>query len=92
MTYYIVAVISFMLGYFTCALMVISKETKKMDMDDLIDQFVGDLEFDVLVIWADILGVEHDENMWLDDMWPDSESELRVEVGDAMRKVGVKNK
>lgn len=43
-----------------------------MDIDDLIDQFVEDLEFDVLIIW------------------PDCESELRVAVGDAMRKVGMK--
>ena len=41
-----------------------------MDIDDLIDQFVEDLDFEVLIIWADILDVEHDENMWLDDMWP----------------------
>lgn len=59
-----------------------------MDIDDLIDQFIEDLDFDVLIIWADILNVEHDEDMWFDDMWPDAESELRVEVGDAMRKVG----
>lgn len=62
-----------------------------MDMDDLIDQFVSDLDFDVLIIWADILNVEHDENMWLDDMWTDAEEELRTEVAEAMRKVGVKN-
>lgn len=59
-----------------------------MDIDDLIDQFIEDLDFEVLIIWADILGVEHDEDFWLDDMWPDCESELRVEVGDAMRNVG----
>ena len=61
-----------------------------MTIDDLIDQFVSDLEFDVLIIWADVLDVEHDENMWLDDMWTDAENELRVQVGDAMRKVGEK--
>ena len=62
----------------------------KMTLDDLIDQFIEDLDFKVLIIWADILGVEHDEDMWLDDMWPDAENELRVQVGDAMRKVGEK--
>lgn len=61
-----------------------------MDMDDLIDQFVEDLEFDVLVCWADTLGIEHDEKQWLDDDWPDKDSELRTSVGDAMRKVGKK--
>ena len=61
-----------------------------MTMDDLIEQFVTDLEFDVLIIWADILGVEHDENFWLDDMWPDCEAELRTKVGDAMAEVGQK--
>lgn len=59
-------------------------------MDDLIEQFVRDLDFDVLVIWADILDVEHDEGTWLDDMWPDRGSELRQEVGDAMAKIGQK--
>lgn len=63
-----------------------------MDMDDLIDQFVSDLDFEVLIIWADILNVEHDEDMWLDDMWTDCEDELRVEVAEAVRKVGEKCK
>lgn len=63
-----------------------------MDIDDLIDQFVGDLKFEVLIIWADILNVEHDEDMWLDDMWPDAEEELRTEVAEAMCKVGEKYK
>ena len=61
-----------------------------MDMDDLIDQFVSDLDFDVLIIWADILDVEHDEDMWIDDMWPDCESELRQEVCEAMANIGRK--
>jgi hypothetical protein len=59
----------------------------KMDMDDLIDQFVGDLAFEVLIIWADILNVEHDE-----DMWTDCESDLRQKVTEAMGKVGEKKK
>ena len=59
-----------------------------MNTENLIDQFVEDLDFDVLIIWADILGVEHEEKSWLDDMWPDKESELRVEVMNAMAKVG----
>ncbi len=63
---------------------------KTMNMDDLIDQFVSDLDFDVLIIWADILDVEHDEGMWLDDMWPDCESELRQQVAEAMVNIGKK--
>jgi len=59
------------------------------DIEDLIEQFVSDLEFDVLVIWADILGVEVNYPP-TDDMWPDWECELRVEVGDAMARVGKK--
>lgn len=61
-----------------------------MTLEDLIDQFVSDLAFEVLVIWADILNVEHDEDMWLDDMWTDAENELRQEVAEAMGKVGEK--
>jgi hypothetical protein len=60
----------------------------KLTMDDLIDQFVEDLDFDVLLIWADILEVEHEENLWLDDMWPELECELRETVKDAMAEVG----
>lgn len=62
----------------------------KMSMDNLIDQFVENLDFDVLIIWADILDVEHEENLWLDDMWPELESELRVKVSEAMAEIGRK--
>jgi len=63
-----------------------------MDIDDLIDQFVEDIDFDTLIMWADTLGVEHDEGQWLDDMWPDRDNDLRMSVGNAMRLVGVKEK
>lgn len=59
-----------------------------MDIDDLIDQFVEDLTFEALVIWADILEVEHDENAWIKDIWIEKENELRLAVGEAMAKVG----
>jgi hypothetical protein len=59
-----------------------------MNMADIIDQFTEDLTFDALIIWADILKVEHDEGMWLDDEWPDRESELRTKVAEAMERVG----
>jgi len=58
-----------------------------MDIDDLIEQFVTDLDIDVLIIWADILGVDR-ELPPLDDMYPDWEVELRQKVGDAMAMVG----
>ena len=62
---------------------------RKVDIDDLIDQLVEDFDFETVCIWADILGVEVNPPP-LGDMWPDWENELRVEVGDAMRKVGTK--
>ena len=62
----------------------------KLSIDDLIDQFIEDLDYDVLVAWANIFEVEVNPPSLLDDMWLDWESELRVEVGDAMREVGQK--
>lgn len=56
------------------------------DIDDIIDQFVEDLDFDTVIAWAKFLEVEVNYPP-IDDMYPDWENELRVEVGDAMRKV-----
>ncbi len=56
-------------------------------MSDFALQLVEDMEFDVLIAWADILKVPHDENQWLDDEYPDKTDELRVAVADAMGKV-----
>jgi hypothetical protein len=50
-------------------------------------QHARKLDFDTLIIWADILGVEVDYPP-IDDMYPDWENELRVEVGEAMAKAG----
>jgi len=61
-----------------------------MTITDLIDQFISDLEFDVLIAWADMLKVPHDEDMWFDDEWPDREDELRVKVAGALGQVGEK--
>ncbi len=61
-----------------------------MKLDDLIVQLVEDLELGSLIGWADIFGVEHDEEQWLDDEWPDREDELRVAVAEAMQRVGKK--
>jgi len=62
-----------------------------MTIDDLIEQLVTDLEFDALIIWADILGVEVNYPP-LKEMWPDWECELRQKVGDAMAQVGLKKR
>ncbi len=45
-----------------------------------IEQLVEDMPFDTLILWADLLGVEHNEKQWFDDEWPDKENELRVAV------------
>jgi len=62
----------------------------KLSIEDLINQFTEDLDFDVLIVWADILGVDHDEKTWLGDMWVEREVDLRNEVAEAMAKVGIK--
>ena len=54
-----------------------------MELRDLIDQLVEDMDFDVVVAWAHILEVEVNPPP-LDDMYPDWDNELRVEVADAM--------
>ena len=59
-----------------------------MNIDDLIDQFTEDIQFDALKDWCCVLGVDYEEP--LDDMYPDWECEIRTELGDAMRKVGEK--
>ena len=62
-----------------------------MTLDDLYNlatQFVEELEFDTLLIWADILGVDCDENQWSDDDWVDRMEELQVAVAEAMVNLG----
>lgn len=66
---------------------VINYVPKKIDIDDAIDDFVDCLDFDHILAWAKLLDVEINYPP-VDDMWPDWEDELAVEVGDAMRKVG----
>lgn len=60
-----------------------------MDIDDAIDDFISILDFDQILAWANLLDVEINYPP-IDDMWPDWQNELAVEVGDAMRKVGEK--
>lgn len=61
----------------------------KMDIDDAIDNFISILDFDQIIAWANFLDVEVNYPP-VDDMWPDWQNELAVEVGDAMRKIGEK--
>ena len=61
-----------------------------MTIDDLIDRYAEDLDFDALEGWCSILGVAYDPP--LDDDWPDWEDELRAQIADAMRKVGKEKK
>lgn len=58
-------------------------------IDDVIDNFISILDFDQIIAWANLLNVEVNYPP-TDDMYPDWENELAVEVGDAMRKVGEK--
>jgi hypothetical protein len=59
---------------------------KITDIDGAIDQLLDFIDFDTLIIWADALEVEHDEESWLDDMWPDAQAEIEREVGEALLK------
>lgn len=61
-----------------------------INMADFCEQFVEDLEFDVLIAWADVLGICPDHESWFDDDYPDKENELRGEVAEAMNNVGKK--
>ena len=49
-------------------------------------QTVDSLDFDRLLLWADIFSVPHYETTWSDDEWPDREDELRVDVVNAINK------
>jgi len=62
-----------------------------MTIDDLINQFTEDLDFDALEDWCAILSVDY-ELPPIDDMYPDWEVELRGEIAEAMLKVGTKSK
>ncbi len=52
------------------------------------NQYVGQMSFDKLIMEADMLGVPHDEEHWLDDEWPDKEDDLRRDVIDAVMGLG----
>ena len=65
-------------------------QSPNLSLDDLINQFTEDLDFDALIGWADLFGIDHDYKSWFDDDYPDKESELRGQLAEAMNKVGKK--
>jgi len=56
-------------------------------IDDCIDHLIENMDFDELIIWANSLKVDHNEEIWFDDMWPDLEDNLRLEVAEALTRV-----
>ena len=46
----------------------------------VIEQLVDDMEFDTLIVWADILKVPHNENYWSGKDEANTEDALRVAV------------
>ena len=55
--------------------------------DDKIDTFVDALEFASLMLLADIVGVENeDDGHWLDDDYPEKECECRDNVATEIKK------
>ena len=68
----------------TCSSPLFFGDKMPRNIIDIVYEFIDALEFDALIKWADLLGVEHEEKMWFDDEWPDRENNLRVDVGEAM--------
>lgn len=62
------------------------KETK-MDMDTFLTTLVDDMSFETVKGWAEILAVQITEPA-TDDEYPDWQDGVRVEVAEAMGKVG----
>ena len=60
-----------------------------MKLNNLIDQFTNDLDFEALKHWCAILSVDYEEPP-CGDIWPDWEDELRSEIAEAMMKLGDK--
>ncbi len=51
-------------------------------------QLVEDMEFDVVLTWAETFAVPFDTSQWLDDDWVEMEDALRVAVAEAMENIG----
>lgn len=56
-------------------------------IEEAVYELYEEMAFNILIIWADLYKVEHDEEDWLDDEWTDKECALRGEVSDAAIKV-----
>lgn len=53
-------------------------------VEEVIYQLYETMDFDDLIVWAELYKVEHSKvTEWLDDEWPDNESALRQKVSDA---------
>jgi len=56
---------------------------KDLDSLDQIEEFVQRMDIDDVTAYARANDIDHDDiSTWLDDMWPQLESELRVKVAD----------
>lgn len=56
-------------------------------VEEAIYQLYAYMSFLELIVWADLYKVEHNEDEWVDDEWPDKENALRQEVSDAAIRV-----
>ena len=56
-------------------------------VEEVIYELYEAIAFDTLIVWANFYKVEHNEEEWSDDEWPDKESVLRQEVSDAAIRV-----
>ena len=52
------------------------------------NSFVESMSLAQVIAWANILGVEHDKESWLDDEYPEKEDNLRVSLAEKMAQVG----
>ncbi len=52
------------------------------------DSFVESMSLTLVIAWANLLGIEHDKESWLDDEYPEKEDDLRVSLAEKMAQVG----
>ena len=50
--------------------------------------FVESMSLTLVIAWANLLGVEHDKDSWLDDEYPEKEDVLRARLAAAMTQIG----
>ena len=55
--------------------------------EEVIYELYAAMDFELLIIWADLYKVAHHEEEWLSSDWSDQEDGLRQEVADAAIKV-----